>query len=159
MANNLYLDLQLLEDDLRDAIKAGIKTSYAKQNFGKIHLIPQDSDLNTDTLFPAVWITVSKNGPYTKAQEDIEVEPFSRFNVTVETYTSGNNRRTKNVALAQYITSLLQNRQQLRNYFNRGLKLDQERGLTSLIEDVDRRIIRFSGVVDNEHKIILNKEI
>lgn len=159
MANNLYLDLLLLEDDLRDVIKAGIKTTHAKQRFGKIHLVPQDSDLNTDTLFPAIWITVAKNGPYTPTQEDIEVEPYTRFSVTVETYTTGNDRRTKNVALAQYVAYLLQRRQQLDNFFTRGLRLDQERELTSFIEGVNRRVLRFSGIVDNEHKLILNKEI
>lgn len=159
MANNLYLDLELLENDLRKIIKSGIKTTSARSEFGQIHLVPQDADLTTDTKFPAIWITVNKNGPYTPAQEDIEVEPYSRFNVTVETYTSGNNKRTKNVKLAQYITYMLQTRQKLDNYFNRGLRLDQERELTSFIDDVNRRVLRFSGVIDNEHKLILNKEI
>lgn len=159
MANNLYLDLELLENDLRKIIKSGIKTTSARSEFGQIHLVPQDADLTTDTKFPAIWITVAKNGPYTPAQEDIEVEPYSRFNVTVETYTSGNNKRTKNVKLAQYITYILQTRQKLDNYFNRGLRLDQERELTSFIDDVNRRVLRFSGVIDNEHKLILNKEI
>lgn len=159
MANNLYLDLELLENDLRKIIKSGIKTTSARSEFGQIHLVPQDADLTTDTKFPAIWITVNKNGPYTPAQEDIEVEPYSRFNVTVETYTSGNNKRTKNVKLAQYITYILQTRQKLDNYFNRGLRLDQERELTSFIDDVNRRVLRFSGVIDNEHKLILNKEI
>lgn len=159
MANNLYLDLELLENDLRKIIKSGIKTTSARQAFGQIHLVPQDADLTTDTKFPAIWITVAKNGPYTRAQEDIEVEPYSRFNVTVETYTAGNDRRSKNIKLAQYITYILQTRQQLDTYFTRGLKLDQERELTSFIDDVNRRVLRFSGVIDNEHKLILNKEI
>ena len=159
MANSLYLDLELLENDLRKIIKNGIKKSSTRRDFGQIHLIPQDADLNTDTKFPAIWITVSKNGPYTPTQEDIEVEPYSRFNVTVETYTSGNDKRTKNVRLARYITSILQERQKLDTFYTRGLKLDQERELTSFIDDVNRRLIRFSGITDNEHKLILNKEI
>lgn len=159
MANNLYLDLELLEGDLRKIIKTGIKQSSVRTEFGQIHLVPQDADLTTDTKFPAIWITVNKNGPYTPAQEDIEVEPFSRFNVTVETYTSGNNKRTKNVKLARYVTSILQERQQLDNFFTRGLRLDQEREITSLIDGVSRRVLRFSGITDNEHNIIFNKEI
>lgn len=159
MSNQLYLDIELLEADLRKAIKSQIKKSSVRQEFGDIHLVPIESDFNQDTKFPAIWITVAKNGPYAPAQEDIEVEPFSRFSVTVETYTSGKNKRSANMRLAKFVTYLLQTRQKLDTYYNRGLKLDQEIELSSFVEDVNRRVLRFSGVVDNASKLILNKEI
>lgn len=159
MSNNLFFDSSLLEDDLRAIIKTAIRTKDSIDAFGEVHLIPKDSDLNTKTLFPAIYITVIKNGPYTPAQEDVEVEPYSRFSVTVETYTTGSNRRSLNEKLAQFMIYILQTRQQLNNYYNRGLKLDQERELTSFVDGANRRVIRFSGVVDNASKLILNKEI
>ena len=159
MANNLYLDAELLEDDLRDIIKSSVRSKDSINMFGEIHILPKDSDLNSDTLFPAVYIYITKNGPYTQAQEDIEVEPFSRFNVVVETYTTGSNRRSLNMKLAQFMIYILQTNQKLKNYYNRGLKLDQEQELSSFIEGVNRRLIRFSGVVDNASKLIYNKEI
>ena len=159
MANDLYFDAQMLENDLRSIIKKNLRLTSAIEQFGEVHLIPQDSDLNSKTLFPAVWISVSHNGPYTPAQEDTEVEPYSRFNVTVETYTTGSNRRSLNMKLAQFMIYILQTRQQLTNYYNRGLKIDQHRELSSFVDGANRRMIRFSGVVDNASKLILNKEI
>ena len=159
MANQLFFDIEKFENDLRKIIKSSIKASAIRRDFGEIHLIPMESDFNEDTKFPAVWITVSKDGPYTPAQEDIEVEPLTRFSVTVETYTSGKNRRSLNMKLARLMTSILQTRQQLENYYNRGLRLDQEVELSSFVADVNRRVLRFSGIVDNASKLIYNKEI
>lgn len=159
MANNLYFDAELLEDDLRKIIKSSCRSKDAKGMFGEIHIIPKDSDLNSKTLFPAVYINIYKNGPYTQAQEDVEVEPYSRFSVIVETYTTGSNRRSLNMKLAQFMIYILQTNQKLTNYYNRGLKLDQEREVSSFIEGANRRLIRFSGVVDNASKLIYNKEI
>lgn len=159
MANNLYFNAELLEDDLRKIIKSSVKTKDAIDMFGEIHVIPKDSDLNSKTLFPAVSIDIYKNGPYTPTQEDVEVEPYSRFNVIIETYTTGSNRRSLNMKLAQFMIYILQTNQQLTNYYNRGLKLDQEREVSTFIEGVNRRLIRFSGVVDNASKLIYNKEI
>lgn len=159
MANNLYFDAELLEDDIRKIIKSSIKTKDAIDMFGEIHVIPKDSDLNSKTLFPAVSIDIYKNGPYTPTQEDVELEPYSRFNVIIETYTTGSNRRSLNMKLAQFMIYILQTNQQLTNYYNRGLKLDQEREVSTFIEGANRRLIRFSGVVDNASKLIYNKEI
>lgn len=159
MSNKLFFNIELFENDLRKIIKSGIKKSAIRKDFGDIHLIPLESDFNEDTKFPAIWITVSKNGPYAPAQEDIEVEPLTRFNVTVETYTSGKNKRSANMRLAKFVTYLLQTRQKLEHYYNRGLKLDQEVELSSFVADVNRRVLRFSGIVDNASKLIYNKEI
>ena len=159
MANELFFDIEKFENDLRKIIKSGIKKSAVRREFGDIHLIPLESDFNEDSKFPAVFITVNKSGPYTPTQEDIEVEPYSRFNVTVETYTSGKNRRSLNIKLARLMTSILQTRQKLDNYYNRGLRLDQEIELSSFVADVNRRVLRFSGIVDNASKLIYNKEI
>lgn len=159
MANSLFLDIELLENNFRDLIKSNIKTKESIDFFGELYLIPMDSDLNSKSRFPSIYIEVSKNGPYTPAQEDIEVEPYSRFSVTVETYTTGSNRKSKNLRLARFITYILQSRQQLNDYYSRGLRLDQEQELSSFVDGVNRRVLRFSGIVSNASNLILNKEI
>lgn len=159
MANNLFLDAELLENDLREIIKKSVNDKDIIDTFGEVHLIPEDSDSNSNTVFPAIYIYITKNGPYAPAQEDTEVEPYSRFSVTVETYTTGSNRRSLNRKLAQFMIYILQTNQQLSHYYNRGLKLDQERELSAFVDDVNRIVIRFSGVVDNASKLIYNKEM
>lgn len=158
MANSLHFDIELLETDLRDIIKKGIRKKDVIEQFGEIHLIPIDSDFNSQIKIPAVWIAVQNDGPYAQAQEDIEVEPYSRFSVILETYTNGKNRRTMNMRLARFIENLLQTNQQLKHYYNRGLRLDYDRELSSVIENANRRQARLSGIVDNASKLIYNKE-
>lgn len=159
MANSLYFDMLTFENDLRKLIKKSIKSKEVHNEFGEIHLVPQDSDLTSDTLFPAIAIYVNKNGVYARTQEDVEIEPFSRFNVQLETYTTGSNRRSLNMKLAQFITYVLQGNQKLEHYYSRGLKLDQDREVSSFMDGVNRRVVRFSGVVNNASKLIYNKEI
>nr|DAK86204.1 MAG TPA: hypothetical protein [Caudoviricetes sp.] len=158
MANSLHFDIELLETDLRDTIKKNIKNKEVIEKFGEIHLVPIDSDFNSQIKIPAVWIEVQNDGPYVQAQEDIEIEPYSRFSVMLETYTNGKNRRTMNMRLARFIENILQTNQQLKNYYNRGLNLEYDRELSTPIENANRRQARLSGIVDNARKLIYNKE-
>lgn len=155
--NSLYLDAELLEDDLRAIIKSAIRDKEVISKFSEIYLIPMNVDIHPDNRLPAISIEVQKNGVYRSTQEDIQVEPYSQFDVIVETYTNGEDKRRKNIQLAQFVIGILQINQQLEHFYNRGLRLDQERELSSVVNGVNRRQIRFSGVVDNEHKLILNK--
>ena len=155
--NSLYLDAELLEDDLRTIIKSAIRDKEVISKFSEIYLIPMNVDIHPDNRLPAISIEVQKNGVYRSTQEDIQVEPYSQFDVIVETYTNGEDKRRKNIQLAQFVIGILQINQQLEHFYNRGLRLDQERELSSVVNGVNRRQIRFSGVVDNEHKLILNK--
>ena len=155
--NSLYLDSELIEDDLRAIIKSAIRDKEVINKFSEIYLIPMNVDIHPDSRLPAISIEVQKNGVYKNTQEDIQVEPYSQFDVIVETYTNGEDKRRKNIQLAQFVIGILQTNQQLEHFYNRGLRLDQERELSSVVNGVNRRQIRFSGVVDNEHKLILNK--
>lgn len=157
--NKLYLDEDLLEDDLRKVLRVAIKSDEAKAEFGTIHLIGKDSDFNQDTHFPAISLSLTKNAPLANFQTDIDIEPYTRFSVTVETYTSGKNRRSTNIRLAQFVTFVLQLRLQLDNYYTRGLQLDQEQELSSFVDNVNRRVLRFSGAVDNASKLIFYKGV
>lgn len=156
--NSLYLDAELLEDDLRTILKSSLKNSEITNHFGSpIYVIPMNVDFTPKTKLPAVSIDVQKNGVYTGTQEDIQVEPFSRFDVIIETYTSGDDKRRKNKQLSQLVANILQTGQQLNNYYNRGLRLEQDRELSSIVDGVNRRVVRFSAITDNRLKLILNK--
>lgn len=155
--NSLYLDSELLDSDFRNILKSEFRKKEVIDFFNEIYLVPIDVDFTPKTNLPAVTIEVQKNGAYEMAKEDIQVEPLSRFDVVVETYTTGENKRSKNIKLAQFVINILQTNQPLKHYYNRGLNLDEERELSSIVDGVNRRRIRFSAVVDNDLKLILNK--
>ena len=156
--NSYNLDLEALEDDLRAIIKSTLKNDMIIDQFGsEIYVLPMNVDFTPKTNLPAIWVTVERNGSYERTQEDIQVENHSRFNVIVETYTTGDESKRKNIQLAQYVINILQTNQQLAHFYNRGLRLETERELSSVVSGVNRRMIRFTGLMDNEHKLILNK--
>lgn len=156
--NGYNLNLEALEDDIRAIIKSTLRDDSILEQFGsEIYVLPMNVDFTPKTSLPAVWITVERNGVYERAQEDIQVEPYSRFNVVIETYTTGDESRRLNIQLAQYVINILQTNQQIGHFYNRGLKLEQERELSSIVSGVNRRLIRFTGLMDNEHMLILNK--
>ena len=158
MINDLFLDIEQLEDDFRAILKSSLRNSDIIKHFGsEIYIIPMNVDFTPKTDLPAIYIYLQKNGNYGNTQEDIQVEPYSRFDAIVETYTTGDDKRRKNLQLSAMVTRILQTNQQLNNYYNRGLKLEQQRELSSIVDGVSRIQIRLSGVVDNEHKLILNK--
>ena len=156
--NSLFLDIEKLEDDFRAILKSSLRNKDIINHFGsEIYVVPMNVDFTPKTDLPAVYIQLQKNGVYRNTQEDIQVEPYSRFDLLVETYTTGDDKRRKNLQLAEMVTRILQTNQQLNNYYNRGLKLEQQRELSSIVDGVSRIQIRLSGVIDNEHKLILNK--
>lgn len=158
VVNSYNLDLETLEDDLREVIKSTLRNESIITEFGaEIYVLPMNVDFTPKTNLPAIWITVERNGTYEKTQEDIQVEKDSRFNVVVETYTTGDESKRLNIRLAQYVINILQTNQKLSHFYNRGLRLEQERELSSIVSGVNRRVIRFTGLMDNEHKLILNK--
>ena len=156
--NSLFLDIEKLEDDFRAILKSSLRNKDIINHFGsEIYVVPMNVDFTPKTDLPAIYIQLQKNGVYRNTQEDIQVEPYSRFDLLVETYTTGDDKRRKNLQLAEMVTRILQTNQQLGNYYNRGLKLEQQRELSSIVDGVSRIQIRLSGVMDNEHKLILNK--
>lgn len=158
VVNSYNLNLETLEDDLRAILKSTLRDSRIREEFGsEVYILPMNVDFTPKTNLPAIWLSVERNGVYGNTQEDIQVEPFSRFNVYVETYTTGDENRRLNIKLAQYVINILQTNQQLAHFYNRGLRLEQEREISSVVSGVNRRRIYFSGLVDNEHSLILNK--
>ena len=156
--NSLFLDIEKLEDDFRAILKSSLRNKDIINHFGsEIYVVPMNVDFTPKTDLPAIYIQLQKNGVYRNTQEDIQVEPYSRFDLMVETYTTGDDKRRKNLQLAEMVTRILQTNQQLDNYYNRGLKLEQQRELSSIVDGVSRIQIRLSGIMDNEHKLILNK--
>ena len=158
IVNSYNLDIEALEDDLREIIKSTLRNQNIIDEFdSEVYVLPMNVDFTPKTKLPAVWLAVERNGTYERTQEDIQVEKDSRFNVLVETYTTGDESRRQNIHLAQYVINILQTNQKLTHFYNRGLRLETERELSSVVSGVNRRQIRFTGLMDNENKLILNK--
>lgn len=156
--NNLYLDLQLIEDDIREALGKFLRSKNFRDLFKKeVYIIAEDTDLNEQTKTPAVQIELTNDGIYDRAQEDINIQVYSHITLAINVYTSGELKVSDNKRLTSIITRFLQLNQKLTNYYSYGFKIMQERAVSSLLDDTDRRLVRFRALVDNDKKKIYPK--
>jgi hypothetical protein len=134
------LKQRFLEDDVNDL--------YDKE----INFIPIDSDLKSKVELPAVTFSLYQ-GKSTN-RDDEQLQRYTPFTVEINVYTSGDSKVLKNRQLCNMIIAVLQSNGQLPNYFCRGLYLDENNEITTMMESAYRRVIRMSGLCDNKLKLI-----
>lgn len=153
--NTLAFDIDIFELEIRKVLKTYLRKDDVVNYFGsEIYIIPMEVDIVDKSKLPAVEISITNDGSDRITQEDIQIQYANNFTVEINTYTSGENKRLKNIKLSKYIVDILQTSQRLGIYFNRGLRLMQDREISSIVDGVDRRQIRLSGLCDNNKKLI-----
>lgn len=153
--NTLAFDIDIFELEIRKVLKAYLRKDDVVNYFGsEIYIIPMEVDIVDKSKLPAVEISITNDGSDRITQEDIQIQYANNFTVEINTYTSGENKRLKNIKLSKYIVDILQTSQRLGIYFNRGLRLMQDREISSIVDGVNRRQIRLSGLCDNNKKLI-----
>lgn len=151
--NSLYFNNVEVDSDFRWLLYQLFNEDEIFNLIGQdINLIPLDIDGNTEVEMPAVTLTVEQSGFINK--DDIEIQRYTPFLVEINVYTSGIDRVKNNNYLCNKIICYLQSNGQLPNYYCRGLRLDENREVNSIIESAYRRVLRFSGLCDNKQKLI-----
>lgn len=153
--NDLQFNIDTLELDIRETLRKYLRKDEVTDYFGsEVYIVPMEVDLVDKSKLPAIEITVSDEGAVRNAQEDTQIQYMNDFMVEINTYTTGEDKRQKNIKLANFVVDILQTSQKLSHFYNRGLRITQHRELSSITEGVNRRIIRLSGRCDNNQKLI-----
>lgn len=153
--NDLQFNIDTLELDIRETLRKYLRKDEVTDYFGsEVYIVPMEVDLVDKSKLPAIEITVSDEGAVRNAQEDTQIQYMNDFMVEINTYTTGEDKRQKNIKLANFVVDILQTSQNLSHFYNRGLRITQHRELSSITEGVNRRIIRLSGRCDNNQKLI-----
>lgn len=148
----IFNDLEV-EDDFRLLLKQRFLQDDVYDLFNKeINFIPIDSDLKSKVELPAVTFSLYQ-GKSTN-RDDEQLQRYTPFTVEINVYTSGDSKVLKNRQLCNMIIAVLQSNGQLPNYFCRGLYLDENNEITTMMESAYRRVIRMSGLCDNKLKLI-----
>ena len=154
--NNFIFDDVTIELDYRKLLKDTFGSSETYDAIGKeINLVGMDFDLKKKVDMPAVTISVYQDRAIN--QDDMELQAYVPFTVEVNVYTSGNNKVLKNKQLCNIIIKTLQTNNKMKNYYNRGLRLEENREVGSLLDSSYRRILRMSGLCDNNLKLLLSR--
>ena len=119
-------------------------------------LTPKGNWINdSEGLTPDIEVELDKKYYETYDNEDdTQLQRYTPFTIEINVYTSGDSKVLKNRQLCNIIIAILQSNGPLQNYYCRGLKLEENSELDSLLDSAYRRVIRMSGLCDNSQKLI-----
>ena len=148
----IFNDLEV-EDDFRWLLKHRFAEDdvYGLYN-RELNFIPMDSDLKSEVELPAVTFSLYQNRSVNK--DDEQIQRYTPFTVELNIYTSGDSKVKKNRELCNIIIKILQSNGPLPNYYCRGLRLEENTEVGSMLDSAYRRVIRMSGLCDNKQKLI-----
>lgn len=148
----IFNDLEV-EDDFRWLLK---KRFAEDDVFGlykrEVNFIPMDAEIKNKVDLPAVTLSLFQGESINS--DDYQIQQYTPFTVEIEVYTSGSHKVRKNKQLCNIIIAILQSNGQLPHYYCRGLKLEENDERGTLLDSACRRVIRMSGLCDNNLKKI-----
>lgn len=148
----IFNDIEV-EDDFRWLLKQRFSEDDVYDLYNReINFIPMDSDLSNKVELPAVTFSIYQQRP--ENTDDNQIQTYIPFTVEVNVYTSGDSKVLKNKQLCNIIISILQSNGKLPHYYCRGLYLEENNEVNTLLESAYRRVIRMSGLCDNNLKQI-----
>lgn len=151
--NSQYFDDITIENEFRELLKKRFRENDVFNLYNKeINLLPMDSDLKSKVSLPCVTFSIFQGSAINP--DDVQLQTYIPFTVEINVYTSGDSKVLKNRQLCNIIISILQSNGPLDTYYCRGLRLEENNEVNSLLESAYRRVIRMSGLCDNNLKQI-----
>ena len=148
----MFNDLEV-EEEFRWILSQRFAENDVIELFDKeINFIPMDYDSNSDIDLPAVDLFVFQSKSL--YPDDVQLQRETPFTVEIDVYTSGKEKIKLNRQLCNIIIQILQSNGPLQNYYCRGLILEENSEVGTLLDSAYRRIIRMSGLCNNEQKLI-----
>lgn len=151
--NSLMFDAIAVENGFRWLLKQRFKQDDIYNLYKReINLITMDYDLKNKVELPAVDIVVFQGRSINP--DDAQLQNYTPFTVEINVYTSGKDKVLKNRTIANAIIAVMQSNGPLQEYYCRGLMLEENRAVGTLIDSAYRTVLRLSGLCDNRLKII-----
>lgn len=151
--NDLIFNDEEVEDEFRSLLEKRFSESDIYEMFDReVNFIPMDIDLEEDVDLPAVTFYIYQSRSINK--DDEQIQRYTPFTAEINVYTSGDNKVRLNRKLCNKIIGIMQSNGPLQNYYCRGLALEENTEVNSVLESAYRRVIRMSGLCDNKQKLI-----
>lgn len=148
----IFNDLEV-EDDFRWLLKQRFAEDDVNELYDReINFVPMDSDLKNQVELPAVTFSLFQSSSINS--DDEQLQRYTPFTVEINVYTSGDSKVLKNRQLCNMIIAILQSNGQMPHYYCRGLTLTENSEVNTLLDSAYRRVIRMSGLCDNQQKLI-----
>lgn len=151
--NSLYFDDVKVENEFRYLLQQMFNEDYIMDLMNdEINFIPMDEDDVSSVDLPAVALRIYPYKPINP--DDTQIQTYTPFAMQIDVYTSGKEKVLKNRELCNYIIRLLQSNGPLKDYYSRGLMIEENRETNTMIDSAYRRTIRMTGLCDNSLKLI-----
>ena len=158
MRNNIVFDEEQFTNDIKDKIKLGFKndtnTNWFSVFGNKEINFSIVEDKFSDT-FPTIDIEVT-GIPYERSMDSGQVANHTQFTIDIYVYNKEGkngkekiNRKVLSMRMAKMINYIIQT--------NYGLVANSDSYLPNQDPSVCRRLITYTGVIDNKNKYIFNK--
>ena len=156
--NSLMFDDIEVENDFRWLLKQRLKEDdlYSLYN-NEINFLPMDSDYKQKVDLPAITFNIYQSQSIN--QDDEQIQGYTPFTAEIEVYTSGKNKVINNRKICNALIKIMQSNGPLPNYYCRGLLLEENTEVGTLLDSAYRRVIRMSGLCDNNLKIIKTRRM
>lgn len=151
--NSLMFDALAVEKDFRWLLKQRLKENDIYNLYKReINLVTMDYDMKNKVELPAVEVVVFQGRSINP--DDAQLQNYTPFTVEINVYTSGKDKVLKNRTIANAIIGIMQSNGQLPEYYSRGLMLEENRAVGTLVDSAYRTVLRLSGLCDNRLKLI-----
>lgn len=151
--NSLFFNDIEVENDFRLLLKQRFAQDDVYKLYKReINFVPMDTDLKNKVELPAVTFYIFPESPIN--EDDEQIQGYTPFTVEIDVYTSGDSKVLKNREFCNKLIALLQSNGPLQTYYNRGLYLEENNEVTTILDSAYRRVIRMSGLCDNQTKLI-----
>ena len=145
--NTLVFDELGINDKIREILKSLFLSDECYMIFNSdIELKSLDSDVRPDSYFPCATLSIANQGADTNTSDSLQIQNRTRFTVEINIYTAGATKRTDNIKLSSIIEKKLQN--------ELGLRFLQNQEINSEVDEVSRRLLRATNIIDNTTGII-----
>lgn len=153
--DDLFFDEQLLYDDIKSNLEATFNTPEWKKQFGGRKVEFYNSLKIDKPKFPAVYIQITNSYPVDEMRTSAQVEPYTRFEIEIQTFTQ--EVQIDNMRVSKERIGILLNAE-IKRVIARIYRLNCTRNgsIPNIDSNIHRRILNYTGIVDNKTKMIYN---
>lgn len=145
--NTLTFDVRELEDYIKKTLPTYIKTVSGLED---IDIYYQDNISRVKPIFPCFYFEIYSLGAVASEIDDTQIETATTLLLDLDLFVDSNNSPLSSRNMANNISF------GIATFINEklGMRITQNDRIPSAIEDVYRKKIRATGIIDNEESVI-----
>lgn len=153
--DDIFFDETELIEDIKSKLKQAFNTVEWKKMFGNRKVVFYDSLFIEKPSFPCIYISCVSNNPENNKRTSEQVELYTRFEIEIETYNQEADINGEKVSKEKF--AIIFNREIKRVIAEHyRMNLTNARPIPNMDSNICRRMLSYTGIIDNRTKMIYN---